>query len=96
MNRLARRGRALEARVVTGPDPYLGDALPESVRRLSGLAERLQGTPEPPLEQQSPAERTVRAGLAAIAGVDDPRERARRFWSTVAERLRAWDWRRVA
>jgi hypothetical protein len=96
MNGLARRVEALEARAVTGADPYLGDALPASVRRLSDLAERLRGTTEPSLEQQSPAERTVRAGLAAIAGVDDPRERARRFWSTVAEQLRAWDRRRVA
>ena len=96
MSGLARRVGALEARAVTGPDPYLGDALPASVRRLSDLAERLEGSPEPPLERQSPAERTVRAGLAAIAGVEEPRERARRFWSTVAEQLRAWDRRRMA
>ena len=91
MNGLVRRVEVLEARTVAGPDPYLGDSLPESVRRLSDLAERIQGTPAPHIEKQSPAEQTVRAGLAAIDGVDDPRERARRFWSTVAAKLREYD-----
>ncbi len=96
MNGLVRRVEVLEARTAAGPDPYLCDSFPESVRRLSDLAERIQGTPAPPIEKQSPAEQTVRAGLAAIDGLDDSRERARRFWSTVAEQFRAWDRRRVA
>jgi hypothetical protein len=88
MNGLLKRIEALEAYAGSGPDPYLGGDRETLVRHLSDLAERLQGKPAPSIETQSPAERTVRAGLAAVEGVNDPRERARRFWSTVAEKLR--------
>jgi hypothetical protein len=54
------------------------------MRQLVDLAERLHGTPEQP--GQSPAEATVRAGLAAAEGHEGA-EYARRFWSAVAERL---------
>jgi hypothetical protein len=56
---------------------------------LAHLAERIHDPPEPPLALQSPAERTVRAGLAAAEGAEG-QAYARRCWQAVAAQLREY------
>jgi hypothetical protein len=75
------------------PDPALSGSFGALTDRLAHLAARLRGTPAPPIERQSPAEQTVRAGLAAAEGAETADEYVRCFWRAVAGKLREYEWR---
>jgi hypothetical protein len=85
---VTRRLEALEgcAMRVAAAHEHVGELL---MRRVAHLAERISagGPPARPLEEQSPAERCVRAGLEAAEGYEG-QEAARRFWVATSERLR--------
>jgi hypothetical protein len=94
MNGLTRRVGALEARVATDELAELSlssyDSLDELARRVVALADRYRATPAPLVEQQSRAERIVRAALGAADGAEGD-EYARLFWRVVAAGLRAYE-----
>jgi hypothetical protein len=85
---VTRRLEALEgcAMRVAAEHEHAGELL---MRRVAHLAERISaaGPPARPLEEQSPAERCVRAGLEAAAGYRGDEYR-RRFWRALSARLR--------
>ena len=59
------------------------------MRKVLEQADRLQRTPVPPVEKQSPAERCIRAALAEAEGSAGD-EHARRFWATFTTGARAF------
>ena len=91
MTPLRRRIERVERIVLAIRAPATVDAAEARERfaaTIVALADRVRGTPAPPAQRQSAAERIVRAALDDAEGTDG-HEYLRRFWQGVTRRIRA-------
>ena len=91
MTPLRQRIERVERAVLAIRAPVTGDAAESRERfaaEIAALADRVRGTPAPPAQRQSAAERIVRAALDDAEGTDG-HEYLRCFWQGVTARIRA-------